>query len=82
MTAKEAYVIVKKKNMGMHIYACTEYKDVFVFNMCAEKDKELLPKVRGFMWSINKETGEGKMFMPFHMPIEEYRNGKQVKDFK
>lgn len=81
MTAKEACDLLMKKMQGFEPIRCIEYDSVFAFaivpNGAQYSDKNL-----NSLWSVNKTTKQIRDFKPFHIPIGEYRNGKEIHDFK
>lgn len=81
MTPQEAYKIVKEKFNDRCVIGCTEYKDIYVFNLCTIKEILSGEQIMGLLWSVNKNTGEDKVFLPLHIPPEEYKSGKKITDF-
>lgn len=80
MTAKQAYMLIKTKHPGLKIGKCHEYDSVFVFHLKPDMlrlSKNPTHMLDGLM-SVNKKTGEIRDFKPFHIPIEEYKRGKEV----
>jgi hypothetical protein len=84
MTAKEAYNIFRKIRKDLVTISCHEYKTAFVFQAIPPKyvGTEEANKVFDSLYSIDKNTGQCRGFNPMLMPIEEYRNGKRVINFK
>lgn len=81
MTAKEAYVILLTSTPGMSAMSCYEYSTMFVFNMVPDGYNGKDSLLNG-SYSVNKVTGDVRDFKPFHISIEDYRNGKEVTDFE
>lgn len=80
MTAKQALILIKTKYPGLKIGKCHEYESVFVFHLIPDMlrlSKNPTRMLDGLM-SVNKKTGEIRDFKPFHIPIEEYKRGKEV----
>lgn len=77
MTANDAYKKVKTSFKSIDFDKCTEYRNLFVFSE-ANGSKRALRSA----FSVNKETGEVRDFKPFHISVDDYRNGKEVLDFK
>lgn len=83
MVGKEAYNLFTDKHSNLDVLTGYEFDSVFVFNA---KPKNVTLKendtIFDYSFSVDKKTGEIKAFQPFFIPIEEYRNGKEIKDFK
>ena len=80
MTAKQAYTILKIKYPALKVGKCHEYDSVFVFNLAPDMlrlSKNPSRMLDGLI-SVNKTTGEVRDFKPFHISIDEYKNGKEV----
>lgn len=71
MTAKEAYKILVKSWGELKITKCMEYDSIFTF---------ALGGIAG-VCSVNKKTGKVQKFIPTAISIDEYRAGKEVKNF-
>lgn len=81
MNVKEAYAVISSKFSKSRVNKCLEYSSLFVFEL-GSNDKDSTAKSIGNLYSVNKETGEVKYFIPTELSIEEYKNGKEIKDFK
>lgn len=85
MTSKEACSLVLSKVPGMKAAQCMEYKTIYTFILVSENHDESKP-VRGLLvrpWSVNKQTKEAKVFDPMKdIPRDEYKNGREVFDYK
>lgn len=81
MTANEAYQIINKKHPELFIGKCYDYKTRFVFIIEPENGKNDDDLIDNQLCVI-KDTGEVRDFKPFHIPLEEYRTGKKVANFK
>ena len=83
MDAKDAYILVKNKYDFLDIRRCFEYDSRFVFETVPKNTR---PKtgdaLMGGLIAVIKSTGQIRDFKPFHIPIEEYKNAKQVIGFK
>lgn len=77
MTAKEAYRIFKSRHPDKDACKCMEYESCFVFMLEGSDDKTL-----DCLLSVSKSNGLVRDFKPFHIPLEEYKNGKTISDFK
>lgn len=84
MGVKEAYSIVTRTIPGQKVIKCIEYNTLFVFQMVSKNLKPSIQpdEVMDCLWSVNKKTGGVRNFKPFDIPLDEYRNGKQVNNFK
>lgn len=83
MTATDAYFKVIRENPKCNIVACYEYESRFTFIKIppdATYDKEK-PYCNAII-AVMKDTGKITTFRPFDISVEEYHNGKEVKDFK
>lgn len=80
MTANEAYKVFNKKYPEIFIGKCYDYKTRFVFVIESEngKNSDLFDN----LMCVIKSTGEVLNFKPFDIPLEEYRAGKKVANFK
>lgn len=83
MTANEAYLKIISERPGIKAINCFEYASLFVFTVVTENTKikdhnKLIDRMR----SINKITGEIRDFKPFHISIDEYREGKEIANYK
>ena len=84
MLPKEAHNILMKKNKGLKAIKCFEYASRYVFQVVPEnfdmsKDTSRLLDT---LCSVDKKTSEVRDFKPFHIPIEEYKRGREIKYFK
>ena len=80
MTVKESYTLLMSKFPELKPVKCYEYASVFVFQTVPKNyssDRSVDNLLNGLM-SINKQTGLIRDFKPFHIPVEEYRAGKEV----
>lgn len=80
MTAKDAYRIVTSRFSAVNVAKCYEYDSVFVFQMnpwMLQLSKR--PMLDGLI-GINKSTGEIRDFKPFHIPVDEYKRGKEISE--
>lgn len=84
MTAKEAYKILTSQLTGLKAIKCIEFDMLFVFQVLPEHHQQSPTIDRAFdnLCSVNKKTKEVRDFKPFHIPISEYKRGKEVGDFK
>lgn len=84
MTAKEAHDLLMANCSGVKAIKCTEYRTVFAFQMVPDnfKSNDDPDKLIDFMRSVNKFTGEVRDFKPFHISLNEYRNGIPVDEFE
>lgn len=83
MNSKMAYEIVCKKYKGHKIIRCFEYDTIFSFQIVPKDldESEYGMHLNGLV-SVDKKTGDIKTFNPMQIPIEEYRNGREIKEFK
>lgn len=84
MTVKDAYKVFIKKCENMVVLSCYEYNSRFVFNAVPKKyakskDVDMMLDISYF---VEKSTGAVGKFKPFLIPMDEYKAGKQIKDFK
>ena len=82
MTIKQAFALVSIKYPKLVAIRCVEFDSCFVFQMVPPKYKNTPDIVYDCLNSVDKKTGEVRTFQPFHIPVEEYRNGKEIKNFK
>lgn len=84
MNAKEACKLVLANVPGTKALKCYEYDSLYVFMIVPASFDESKPidRLIDCLRSINKKTGEIRDFKPFYIPIEEYRNGKEIANFK
>lgn len=82
ITCKEAYSLIQKEHLKA--IKCFEYDTLFVFQVVPENfdTTKSTDGMLDCMRSVNKKTGVVRDFKPFHIPIDEYRNGKQIKNFE
>lgn len=81
ITAKEAYSLLKNKFKASEPSKCVEYNDIYVF-VLEPTANFLKGKMLDNLLSVNKHTGDIRTFKPFDIPIEEYKNSKEINDFK
>lgn len=85
MTSKEACDLALSKVKGMKAVQCMEYNSIFTFILVPERYDETKP-IKGLLlrpWSVNKQTKEVKLFDPMgDIPLDEYKNGREVFDYK
>lgn len=79
LTVEQCYNIAIEKVPADKIVGCTEYDSVVVFEV---GKKSAGSKPRNMLWGVNKQTGVGKHFLPFHIPVDEYKKGKRITNFK
>ena len=72
MTAKEAYSILIKKWGNVRVVKCIAYTTKFVF---------VLGGLSGVA-SVDKKTQTVSKFIPSSMPLDEYRSGVEITNFK
>lgn len=83
MNIKEAYEKVVSERPGLKAIKCFEYNSLFVFTVVSENAEIKNPnRLLDRMRSVNKKTGEIRDFKPFHISLNEYRNGKEITNFK
>lgn len=83
MTANDAYFKVIRENPKRNLVACYEYESRFVFiKIPPNATYDTADPYCNAMIAVMKDTGKIRSFLPFDISIEEYRNGKEVKDFK
>ena len=84
MTAKEAHDILITTIPGLKAVACAEYDTLFVFRVLPEDHESNKPIDGAFndACSVNKNTRVVRDFKPFHIPVSEYKRGKEVGDYK
>lgn len=83
MTVKEAYSKIISERPGIKAIKCFEYKSLYVFTVVSENitlknTSQLVDRMR----SVDKSTGAIRDFKPFHISLDEYRNGKEITNFK
>lgn len=83
MLAKEAYKILTTKHKNLKAVNCREYNSLFVFQVVPKDFDMSKPtnKMIGNTMSVDKKTKEVRDFKPFHIPIDEFRGGKEIKNF-
>ena len=74
MTAKDAYIVLKNTKPNYEATRCVEYKMIYVFQINNGRTD-------GSLCSVHKLTGKVKGFTPFDISVEEYRAGKEIKNF-
>ena len=72
MTAKEAYSILIKKWGNIRVVKCVEYNTKFVF---------VLGGMSGAA-AVDKKTQTVSKFIPSSIPLDEYRSGVEIINFK
>ena len=72
MTAKEAYSILIKKWGNVRVVKCVEYSTKIVF---------ILGGISGAA-AVDKTTQSVSKFIPSSMPLDEYRSGVEITNFK
>ena len=72
MTAKEAYSILIKKWGNVRVVKCVEYSTKFVF---------VLGGLSGAAF-VDKKTQTVSKFIPSSIPLDEYRSGVEITNFK
>lgn len=84
MTVKEAYVKVTSTVKNMVVESCYEYDTLFVFNMTPPNYRPSKPNdiLMDSSYFVNKKTGKVGVFQPFQIPLEEYKRGKKVMNYK
>jgi hypothetical protein len=76
MTAKEAYLLFRKRLGDKDLHHVMEYESCFVF-VCGD------PKlVSNAAYAVDKQTGDVYHFNPLNMPIDEFKNGTFVPEIK
>ena len=80
MTAKEAYFIVTRRFSTVRVAKCYEYDSVFVFQLNPRMLRlSKNPMIDGLI-GVYKSTGEIRDFKPFHIPVDEYKRGKEISE--
>lgn len=80
MKYDQAYKLLSNKIGNVRITNCTEYKNIFVFEISnCNNDSNVIPLDN--LISVNKTTGAIKSFRPFDISKEDYRSGKQITTF-
>lgn len=82
MTAKEAYKLLQPRLTNKKVVKCTEYDSVFVFQVAPEGFTKDPNKLADCNRSVNKTTGQVKVFQPFDIPLAEYRRGIIIPDYE
>lgn len=85
ITAKEAHsLLMNKFSEKLKALQCFEYNEIFVFKAVPKSFVENNQKgvLLDCLWSVNKKTGEIRDFKPFYISLKDYKNGKEIKDFK
>lgn len=72
MRAKDAYGILIKKWDNVRVVKCVEYSTKFVF---------VLGGMSGAA-AVDKITQSVSKFIPSSMPLDEYRSGVEITNFK
>ena len=78
----EAYAKIRKEKLK--VIKAFEYKTLFVFQVVPE-NFDMTKTTDGLLdclRSVNKETGQVRDFKPLNIPLDEYRNGKELKTFE
>ena len=80
MLANEAYKIFLSKVKHVNVIKCMEYKSLFVFQYAPKMlDKSKDPtRLHDTLVSVNKKTKKVKIFQPYDISLEEYRDGREV----
>lgn len=83
MDAKQAAKLIIEDLKDRDIVSCYEFDKMFVFatKPKGHKISGIKDMVMDSTYSVNKQTGEIKVFQPFHITFAEYRRGKKVTDF-
>ena len=84
MKVKEAYELLIANTPKLRPIQCFEYDTLFVFQIVPKSFNEKTDNADQLidcLRSVNKATKEVRDFKPFHISLNEYRNGKEVKDF-
>lgn len=71
LSVTDAYTLLKNENIEAD--KCFEYESIYVFRTIPDTFESLL--------SVNKESGAIQHFKPFHIPIDEYKAGKEITNF-
>ena len=84
MLAKEAHTLMSNKLKGMKAIKCHEYKTLYVFQIVPQSYKPGpdSDKLLDSLVSVNKTTREVRDFKPFHIPLDEYKKGREIPNFK
>ena len=82
MIVEQAHKLLIDKMSNWTAIACFEYNTVFVFNIVPTKDANANTTMFDSLFSVDKQSGEIKNFKPFDISLEEYRAGKEIKNFK
>lgn len=80
MNSKEAYTMLIEKHPHIDISSCMEYRSHFVFYIGSTNKRLVMSRAV----SVNKQTGEIKVFNPLDgtIPSKEFKFGIKVTDFK
>lgn len=83
MDVREAYKIVSDKHENLEAIKCIEYESVFVFDLVPKNlDPSKHKKFLNGLVFVDKETGKVGTFNPLSISTEEYRSGKEIKQFR
>lgn len=84
MTAKEAYKRITERFKMWNLVKCHEYKTIFVFQFVPKDWPKGKPinRLLNSTVSIDKKTGIIKPFNPMEIPLDEFRSGVEITDFK
>lgn len=80
MTSKEAFILLVQNDIikGRDVVSCIEYPSMFVFQALTKDNKNEMDS----LFFINKKSKQFGVFIPWKLPIKEYKNFKIIKDFK
>lgn len=81
MDVKKAYSLLVSRYPNYRVTKCFEYDSLFVFQVISAKSSVNPDEAMDAMRSVNKKTGEVKVFQPFDIPLAEYKAGKQIVNF-
>lgn len=81
MTANDAYYEVIKVYPQFEISSCYEYDSRFVFEIRQNGVESTDPQFDSLI-SVDKTTGEVGVFNPMDIPLEEYKAGVRIDDWK
>lgn len=84
MLVKEAHALVMSKLKDMKAIRCNEYATLYVFQIVHKNYKvgSDASKLLDSLVSVNKKTREVRDFKPFHIPLDEYKKGREILNFK
>lgn len=84
MTVTEAYKKLKACIGDMKVVKCCEYDTLFTFLVMPENIENGIDEnyVLTSPISVNKVTGEIRDFKPFLIPLDEYKRGIEVSNYK